>query len=445
MPHTSRNDAHGPRLVIAGGGFLGINAALRLQQHGRSLNPRITLVSPHNYMVFQPLLPEVASGSIEPRHAAVPLRRLLGRRPTVLLGEATRVRPDRRTLEVTPAVGEPYEVPYDHLVVGVGSETRPFPVPGLEEHAVGFSTIAEALHLHNAVLSRLEVASATRDLEVRRRALTVVFVGGGYTGVEALSEAYDMARRACDLYPPIRPSDLHWVLVEATDRVLPNLSASLGRAALEHLRRSGVDVRLGTRLEEAAEGTLRLSDGTSLEADTLVWSAGVQPRRIVRDLGVPTDEQGRVVVDRQLRIPSLDGVWAGGDCAAVPSPDGGTYPPTAQHASREGRAIADNILRVAAGAPPRPFRHATVGEMVTLGRFAGVGEIKGRAVTGPLAWMLRRLYYAARMPTVGRRARVALDWLIGALFPIDVVALGEVEHPGRPLRQAFERSTSTDD
>jgi NADH:ubiquinone reductase (H+-translocating) len=435
-------NGQGPRIVIAGGGFVGMYVALNLQKRARRYRPRITVVSPENFMLYQPLLPEVASGSLEPRHAAVPLRRLLRADSDLLVGRVAGVDPRTRTVEVAPHDGEPYEIGYDHLVVGVGAVPRVFPVPGVEEHAVGFSSVSEALHLRNVILERLEIAEAATDEEVRRRALSVVFVGGGYTGVEALAELHDLARNACRYFRTIEPSDLRWLLVEATDRILPNLSESLGAEALDQLRDRGIDVRLEVELCNVEDGTLELSDGQELQADTVVWSTGVVPNPVVKDWDLPSDDMGRVPVDRYLRVPDRPGVWAAGDCAAVPDPRGGTYPPTAQHAIREGRLIAGNILRTLRRQPLRPFEHAALGELVTLGRFSGVGHIKDRPIRGMPVWLLRRIYYATQMPTWQRRVRIALDWTTGLLFPPDVVDLGQIEDPGAPLRRAFEQAAS---
>lgn len=429
-----------PRIVVAGGGFVGMYAALRLQRRAKSWNPQITVVSPENFMLFQPLLPEVASGSLEPRHAVVPLRRLLHPRSQLLLGRVTGVDPHAREVEVTPQVGEDYRLGYDHLIIGTGAVPQVFPVPGVEEHGVGFSSVSEALHLRNAVLDCLEAAESSTDAEARRRALTVVFVGGGYTGVEALAELHDLAVHACAYYPNVEPEELRWVLVEATDGILPNLPPSLGQEALGHLRETGIDVRLETQVEEVADGVVRLTDGTRMGADTLVWSTGVVPNPVLQQFDVPLDDMGRVEVDRFLKVRERPGVWAAGDGAAVPDPRGGTYPPTAQHAVREGRCIADNIIRTLRGEPAEAFEHAAIGELVTLGRFSGVGHIKGRPISGRTVWLLRRLYYASQMPTVQRRLRITLDWTTGMMFPPDIVDLGQVESPGASLRRAFKRA-----
>lgn len=318
--------------------------------------------------------------------------------------------------------------------------TRVLPVPGVAERAVGFTSIAEAIHLRNCILSRLEAAAATHDGEARRRALTFCFVGGGYSGVEALAELQDMAVDACRMIGELSPSDMRFVLVEATGRILPTLGDDLASLALGVLRARGVEVRLETQLESAEDGVMRLSDGTVFRADTLVWSAGVVPHTLVAELGLPADDRGRLRVDPFLRVTGAEGAWAAGDCAAVPDlVTGGTCPPTAQHAVREGRRLGENLAAVVSGGSPAPFRYESRGEFVTLGMRKGLAEIRGRPLTGFLPWFLRRAYYCTQVPTANRKLRALADWAVGMPFRHDVVNLGSVQEPRAALEEAAGR------
>lgn len=421
-----------PRVLIAGGGFVGMYTALALESRLAPGEADLELVAPENFMLYQPLLPEVASGSVEPRHVVVPLRRAL-RRTRVTLGRLCGVDRGRRVARIEAGTGESRETAYDALVVGLGSVTRTMEVPGLIDHAVGFQTLTEAMHLRNQVLSRLEVADSATSAEARRRALTFVFVGGGYAGVEALAELEDLARQASRSYRSISPGDMRWVLVEATDRILPSVDEKLARRAGELLRARGIEMRLQTTLEAVSDGVVSLSDGSTVAADTLVWMPGVVPDPQVGRLGLGCDERGRLVVDACLRVEGAEGVWAAGDCAAVPGPDGEPYPPTAQHAEREARQLGHNIAAVLRGRGPEPFRYRSRGEFVTLGNRRAIAQVMGMPLRGPAAWALRRAYYLGRMPTTERRVRLLVDWLAGLPFEPDIAQLGAEQHPDRPL------------
>lgn len=423
------------RVLIAGGGYLGLYAALRLEKRLKPGEAQITLVNPDNFMLYQPLLPEMASGMLEPRHVVVPLRQAL-RRTHVITGNLTGLDPRGRTATVQPLEGPEGHLRYDHAVLGIGAVSKVLPVPGVAEHAVGFKGIEEALYLRNHVLSRLDAAASTSDEATRRAALTFVFVGGGYTGVEAMAELEDLARDACQLLPSIRPRDLRFILVEVTDRILPTVQSELADYATGLLRQRGIEVRLETSVEEAKEGMVRLSTGEEIATDTLVWVTGVEPHPLLRELDLPVDDQGRLKADACLRVEGVEGLWTGGDCAAVPDPDGGTYPATAQHAEREGRHLGDNIVAALRGGQPAPFRFRSLGEMITLGRYQGAAEILGRRIRGFPAWFLRRGYYASSIPTVHRKLRILGEWTIGLPFGRDVVHFGRVQHPGQSLTGA---------
>jgi NADH:ubiquinone reductase (H+-translocating) len=426
------------RILIVGGGYVGTYTALKLRRWARRGRVDVTLVAPDSFMTYQPFLPEAASGNIEPRHVVVPLRRAL-RGVRVLTGEITAADPTSRTASFRPAEGEPYDIGFDILVVGCGSVSRVLPVPGLAEQGVGFKSLPEAIYLRNRVLSRMDAGEATEDEAVRRRALTFLFVGGGYAGVEALAELEDLARDACRLYGRVRREDMRWVLVEATDSILPEIDPGLAAYALERLRTRGIEVSLGTRLESAEGGRMRLSDGTTFEADTLVWTTGVRAHALTGRLGLPVDDRGRLPVDAELRVRGAPGVWAAGDCAAVPDlVAGGLAPPTAQHALREARRLGRNIRRMIRGRDPKPFRYRSRGGLVSLGRYRGVATVFGLRLRGFLAWFLHRSYHVLMLPTINRKVRVMADWTLALFFHRDIVQLGSLQDPRGAFAQAAE-------
>ena len=423
------------RILLVGGGFIGMYAARRLEHLVRE-GHRVTLVNPENFMQYQPFLPEVASGTIDPRAVVVPLRQVL-RRTVLLIGEVERIDHEGRSASVRLPDGSLHDEAYDVLVLGAGSRSRTLPIPGLAEHGVGFKTVTEAIYLRNRLLSNLDTASETHDENLRRSLLTFVFVGGGYAGVEALAELEDLARGVLSMYPMLQRDDLRWVLVEAADRILPELGADLADYARARLEERGVEVRLGTRLGSAEDGWIALSDGARFRADVLVWTAGVKPSPLARRSGLPTDEAGRVRVDEYLRIVGIPDAWAGGDVAAVPDPRTGSIaPPSAQYALRQARRLAGNLEDSLRGRPGRPFAWRNLGGLCALGRYRGVAKILGIKVRGFPAWFLHRTYHLAQMPTIGRKVRIMLDWTVALFFRRDVAQLGSLERPREPFRRA---------
>ncbi len=428
------------RVVIVGGGYVGMYTALVLQRALPRVPMEITLVNPDNFMTYQPFLPEVASGLIEPRHVVVALRTVV-KRGGLLLGEATRVDTATRSVHVRLMDGTQAELGYDVLVLGPGSRSRVLPVPGLRSHAIGFKTVEEAIYLRNRVLSRLDYAAETSDAERRRAALTFVVVGAGYAGVEALAELEDLSRAAVERIPNLHRSDLRWVLVEASDRILPELDRGLAEYARRRLASRGIDVLLSTRLDSAEGGVMQLSNGERFPADTLVWTTGVKAEPLASLSGLPVDERGRVRVDEFLRVEGAENIWAAGDSAAVPDRDaGGTSPPTAQHALRQARRLAANVVATFEGQRPQPFRYRNLGQLCSLGRYKGVAMVLGVKLRGFPAWFLHRSYHLVMMPTLGKKVRIAFDWTVGLFFPEDVVQLGSLEAP----REAFERAAEED-
>jgi NADH dehydrogenase len=427
----------GSRILVVGGGYIGMYAARHLERRLQGTDHEIVLVNPDNFMLYQPFLPEVASGLIDPRAVVVPLRRVL-RRTELVIGEVERVDHEAKRATVRLAGGERRDIAFDIVILGAGSWSRTLPIPGLAEHGVGFKDLPEAIWLRNRVLSQLDRAAELPDAEARRAALTFVFVGAGFAGIEALGELEDLARAAARTIPKLRREDQRWVMVEAGPRILPELDAPLAEYAAARLRERGIELRTSTRLESADAALVQLSDGEALPAETLVWTAGVKAAPVTTALGVPIDQRGRIVVDRALRVDGMTGAWAAGDCAAVPDANAatGTSPPTAQHALRQARVLASNVAATLEGGAIRPFRYANKGMLCSLGHYRGVANPLGVRITGFPAWFLHRTYHLAYMPTWSRRARIALDWTVALLFPRDIAQLGSLEHP----RDAFRRA-----
>ena len=419
-------------VVIAGGGFGGAYAARELERLMPRQSARLMLVNDVNFLLYTPFLPEAASGTLEPRHVVTPLRDIL-RRTYLRLGAVTAHDPASRTVQIRNHEGETDEVRYDALLLALGSVSRVLPVPGLDRHAIGFKSLADAIWLRNHVVETLEQANDTEDRARRDELLTYVFVGGGHAGLEALAELQDFAADAMERYPRARLHGMRWVLVEASDRVLPETDAGLAEYALRELRGRGIDIRLGTTLEEVTATSARLSTGETLPTHTAVWTAGVAPHPSLRGLSVPLDERGRVPVDECLRVEGTERVWAVGDCAAVPKPEGGISPGTAQQAVRQGPAAARNIAAELGVGSPQPFRYRDKASFVNLGRYKAVGQIGQRRFRGFPAWWMARTYHMSQIPGFARKVRAVVDWTVSLPFSRDVSEVGSIGHP-RPLR-----------
>jgi NADH dehydrogenase len=427
-----------PHILVAGGGYVGMYTAYNLQRRLRPGEARISVVDPRSAMTYQPFLPEAAAGSLEPRHVVVSLRRTL-KDCDVITGRITRIEHDRLVATIAPVEGSAYEIGYDLLVVALGSVARTLPIPGLAENAIGFKQIEEAITLRNRVLERLDAASAVRDQATRRRALTFVFIGGGYAGVEALAELEDMARHAADAYyDDVAPTDMRWVLVEASERILPEVGEDMGRYTVDRLRERGIEVRLKTRLESCVDGDVVLSDGERFAADTIVWTAGVKANPVLAASDLPLDNKGRVRTRPDLRVEGLTGAWAAGDNAAVPdlAHPGQLCSPSAQHAVRQARRLADNLVRQLRGEPLVDYRHRHVGSVASLGLHKGVAQVYGIKLRGWPAWFMHRTYHMSRMPTLNKKIRVVSDWTLALFFRREIVSLGELEDP----RAEFQRA-----
>jgi NADH dehydrogenase len=412
-----QRDAKGG-VAILGGGFAGSYVARLLGRRGA------TIVNPENFMLYTPLLPEAASGTIEPRHVVVPLR-MMCPHADLVLGRATGIDEDSRVVRATTEVGE-LDVRYEQLVVALGAVARTLPIPGLAEHGLGFKTLADAIYLRNHVLRRLEAADELPEGEARLRQLTFVFVGAGYAGVEALAELADLVRDAIRFYPGLRGSPQRWILVDAAPKILPEIPTHLGDYAARELLRRGVDIRIETTLESVAGGTVVLSDGARLDAETLVWTAGVRPHPLVAGLGLPLDERGRIAVEPTLRVPGRTNVWALGDCARVPNEatPGRPDPPTSQHGLRQARRLAGNL-----GGEIRPYRYRMLGQVATLGRHKGIADVLGLRLRGFPGWFVTRTYHLFQLPLLSRKLRVVTDWTVALFFRRDIAELGMLGHP----------------
>jgi NADH dehydrogenase len=434
-------------IVIVGGGYVGMYTALRLQRELKRAEASITVIDPQANMTYQPFLPEAAAGSIEPRHVVVPLRKVL-RRCHVRTGRVTAINTANREVTVEAAAGHVSHLAYDMLVVAPGSVARTLPIPGLAEHGISFKTVAEAIYLRNHVLSRMDEASSTLDPELRRRLLTFMVVGGGYAGVEALAELADMSRYASRYYENIDASDLRWVLVEAAGRIMPEVSPRMGRYTVEQLMRAGIEVFLDTRVTSMEGGHVVLDDGTEFDTDTIVWTAGVKPNPMLDNTDLPLDERGRVICGADLQVQGLSEVFSAGDCASVPDlskddPEAKTSP-SAQHAVRQARVLADNIVAVLRGQPCRPYRHAYAGSVASLGLYKGVAEIYGVKLRGVVAWFMHRTYHLSRMPTFNRKFRIVSDWTQALFFRREVVSLEQIHEPKAEFSRAIGQPPQRD-
>ena len=414
-----RRRAQGGTLIL-GGGFAGGYVARLLGRRGA------TIVSLDNFMLYTPILPEAASGTLEPRHVVVPLR-VMCPHAELLLGRITALDEAARFVTVETDMG-PFEVEYDQLVVSLGAVTRVLPVPGLAEHALGFKSLADAIHLRNHVLRQLELADAAMDDAEKRRHLTFVFVGAGYAGVEALAELSDLAHDALRHYPRLRSVRQRWVLVDAAPKILPEIPTRLGDYAARQLAQRGFDIRVSTTLDSVDEREAVLSNGERIPTATLVWTAGVKANPLLGELALPLDERGRVKVDGTLRVEGRSNVWALGDGARVPNAatPGQFDPPTCQHALRQARRLAKNLTGDVA-----PYRYRMLGQVATLGRYKGIADVLGIRLRGFPGWFVTRSYHLYQLPLLSRKLRVVTDWTVSLFFRRDIAELGTLGHPAR--------------
>jgi NADH:ubiquinone reductase (H+-translocating) len=401
-------------VLVLGGGFAGAYVARLLGKRGA------TIVSPENFMLYTPLLPEAASGTLEPRHAVVPLR-VMCPHAELLLGRVAGVDLAEKTAAVETEAGAQV-VRWRQLVVALGAVPRTVPVPGLAEHALSFKSLAEAIHLRNHVLRELEAADAESTEAERARHLSFVFVGAGYAGVEALAELSDLVADASRYYPRLEGTPRRWVLVDAAPKILPEIPSRLGEYATRELEERGIEIHTATTLASVGPDEAVLGDGTRVPTHTVVWTAGVKAHPLLGELGLPLDERGRVQVDGLLRVLGHENVWALGDCARVPNtraelPD----PPTCQHALRQARRLAKNLQ-----GEPRPYGYRMLGQVATLGRYKGIADVLGFRLRGFVGWWVTRTYHLYQLPLFSRKLRVVADWTTSLLFRRDIAELGSL-------------------
>ncbi|AXI79195.1 NAD(P)/FAD-dependent oxidoreductase [Peterkaempfera bronchialis] len=425
-----------PRILIVGGGYVGLYAAMRILKKMRYGEATVTVVDPRSYMTYLPFLPEAAGGNVAPRNLVAPLRRVL-KKAEVLTGHVTRVDHGRKVATISPLAGDAYELPFDYLVVAAGSVSRTFPIPGLAEHGIGMKTVEEAIGLRNHVMAQLDKAESTTDKDVRRQALTFVFIGGGFAGVETIAEVEDMARDAAKIYNTVSREDMRFILVEASNRILPEMGPDLGVWTKERLEERGIEVFLETSMESCVDKHVVLKNGVEADASTIVWTAGVKPNPVLADFGLPLGPRGHVDTAPTLQVKGFDYVWAAGDNAQVPdlaAGEGAWCPPNAQHAVRQAIALGDNVISGMRGFPQSDYKHKNLGAVAGLGLHKGVAILFGKyKLKGRPAWWFHRLYHGSRVPTMNRKVRVFTDWTLAMFLKRETVGLSQMENP----REAF--------
>jgi NADH dehydrogenase len=435
------------RIVIVGGGYAGFYTAWKLEKRLRRDEAEVIVIDPLPYMTYQPFLPEVLAGSVEARHALVSLRRHL-HRTRILAATVTSIDHARKRVTVRPAVGEDLELDYDVIAVTAGAVTRTFPIPGVLSEAIGLKTIEEAVAIRDRLLANFDRASTLAPGPDRRRLLTVTFVGGGFAGVEGFGELLSLATALLASYPDLRFDELDFRLVEAQGRILPEVSARTGERVVASLERRGARVHRNTRLESAVGGHVVLSTGEEYDCDLIVWTAGTTASPIVSEhTDLPIDSSGRLIVGADLRVRAGGRVvvdaWGAGDAAAVPdlsrNATGPTTVPNAQHAVRQGKVLAANLIASLRGRDPKDYRHPNLGVIATLGLYTGVFESGPIVITGFLAWLMHRGYHVLAVPTWERKIRVLALWILAFGLGRDIVSLEHVQHP----RDAFAQVGSS--
>ena len=435
------------RIVILGGGFGGVYAALHLEKLLlRETEIEICLVSRDNFFLFTPMLHEIAASDLEITNIVNPLRKLL-HRVEVFVGEVTRIDlPNKRVVISHGHHDHSHRLEYDHLVIALGSITNFFSLPGFAELALPMKSLPDAIQLRARIIRSLEEANAECSLGDRQSLLTFVVAGGGFAGVETVAALNDFVREALRFYPNLNEEMLRVVLVHPGAVILPELGENLGRYAQQVLAQRGVEIRLNTRVKSMTENEVCLNDGPPIPSCTLIWTAGIMPNPLLSSLPCQKDG-GRVLVNEFLQIPNWPGVWAVGDSAFVPNAHqpGKSHPPTAQHAIREGRVVAQNIALAFAGRPPKPFSFKTIGLLASLGRRTGVARIFGFNFSGFFAWWLWRTIYLSKLPGLDKKVRVAFDWTLDLLFRKDVCAVHDLPSRADVHRREHSHAPVADD
>jgi len=431
-----------PKILIVGGGYAGFYTAWKLEKHLRRGEAEVTIVDPLPYMTYQPFLPEVAAGSIEARHSVVALRRHL-KRTTVIAAKVTGINHAQKVATITPIAGEPYQMEYDQIVVTAGAVSRTFPIPGIADNAIGLKTIEEAVAIRDRLMSNFDKASNLPPGPERDRLLTVVVVGGGFAGIEVFAELRSLASALVKYYPQVTFSDTHFHLIEAMGRIMPEVSLKTSEWVLKNLAKRGAYVHLDTQVTGAVGGNIELSTGEVIPSDLIIWTAGVMANpTVVRGGDLPVEERGRIRTRADLRVGSEDeiveGAWAAGDVSAVPDLSGGGIGgycvPNAQHAVRQAKLLAKNLVAVLRGELPREYFHKNLGAVAGLGLYNGVFQSGNLALTGIVAWVAHRGYHGLAMPSWERKFRVVWGWWNNLWLRRDIVNLQAVQDP----RYVFE-------
>lgn len=439
-----RNSKLRPRILIVGGGYLGLVTAQNLLKNLGRGEATVTVVDPNPYMTYAPFLPEVAGGSIEARHAIVPLRRNL-KGAEVVIGSVRNINHAEKFVTIEPEGDEAFELDYDYIVLAAGAVARALPIPGLADEAIGLKRIEEAVALRDHVLNRLDEAALMEDDEERRKVLTFVFVGGGFAGIEALAELEDMVRAGVRERETLTDADVRFVLVEAMPRVMPEVGEAQARWVVDHLRSRGIDVYLETFLEDCTDKVCKLSNGEQFTADTIVWNAGVKANPVLVDSDLPLDDRGRVTVRADLRVEDengvVEGAWAAGDNAAVPDltgdGPGGFCVPNAQHAVRQAPVLAANLLASLRGETEfKQYYHKSLGVVAGMGLWKGVSQMGKTELRGPIAWAMHRAYHGYAIPTVDRKVRVFVNWGLNLVLGRDLTPVKDLDVPRKNFVEA---------
>jgi len=435
------------KIVILGGGFGGVYAAMHLEKlFGKRAAIEIRLVSRDNFFLFTPLLHEIAASDLEITNIVNPLRKLL-RRVEVLVGDVDQVDLENKRVKISRGRRNDIEqLDYDHLVIALGSTTNFYNLPDVAELALPMKSLSDAIRLRSQVLGCLEDANAESNPAERQSLLTFVVAGGGFAGVETVAALNDFLREVLRFYPKLRPEMLRVTLVHSGTVILPELGKSLGRYTETVLKRRGVEIRLNARVKSMTRSEVTLTDNGSIQSRTLVWTAGTVPSPIIASLPC-AKERGRLLVNQFLQVSDWPSVWALGDCAFVPDirSAGRSHPPTAQHAMREGKLVARNVAAQLSGQRLRPFSFNTIGLLASIGRRTGVARIFGFNFSGFLAWWMWRTVYLSKLPGLDKKVRVAFDWTLDLLFPKDVCAVYDLEGQCDPHRLVSIRKTTSDD
>ncbi|WP_137844001.1 FAD-dependent oxidoreductase [Microbacterium sp. 2FI] len=431
-----------PKILIVGGGYAGFYTAWKLEKLLRKGEAEVMVVDPLPYMTYQPFLPEVAAGSIEARHSVVALRRHL-KRTTVVAAKVTGINHAQKVATITPVAGEAYQQEYDQIVVTAGAVSRTFPIPGIADNAIGLKTIEEAVAIRDRLMSNFDKASMLPAGPERDRLLTVVVVGGGFAGIEVFAELRSLASSLIKSYPQITFSDTHFHLIEAMGRIMPEVSLKTSEWVLKSLAKRGASVHLDTQVTGAVDGNIELSTGEVIPSDLIIWTAGVMANpTVVRGGDLPVEERGRIRTRADLRVGSeeeiVEGAWAAGDVSAVPDLSGGGVGgycvPNAQHAVRQAKLLAKNLVAVLRGELPREYFHKNMGAVAGLGLYNGVFQSGNLALKGFVAWVAHRGYHGLAMPSWERKFRVLWGWWNNLWLGRDLVNLSTVQNP----RYVFE-------